>query len=104
MPDGQKPSYWAVLPATVRYDAELPPNAKLLWAEISALCDTKGYCFASNKYFAQNFELDTSTIQRLIKALADRGYGEKSRCVSGGAYFRLSASHKQNPFGNFSGF
>lgn len=74
MPEHQKPSYWAVLPATVRYDVELPPNAKLLWAEISSLCDTNGYCFASNKYFAQNFELDTSTIQRLIKALADRGY------------------------------
>lgn len=74
MPEHQKPSYWAVLPATVRYDAELPPNAKLLYAEISSLCDVKGYCFASNKYFAQNFELDATTIQRLIKALSDRGY------------------------------
>lgn len=74
MPDYQKPSYYAVLPATVRYDAELPPNAKLLYAEISSLCDAKGYCFASNKYFAQNFELDATTIQRLIKALSDRGY------------------------------
>lgn len=74
MPDFQKPGYWAVLPATVRYDTDLPPNAKLLWAEISSLCDSKGYCFASNKYFAQNFGLDASTIQRLIKALSDRGY------------------------------
>lgn len=74
MDDHQKPGYWAVLPATVRYDAALPPNAKLLYAEISALCNQRGYCFASNKYFATNFELDSTTIQRLLKALAEHGY------------------------------
>ena len=74
MSENRKPSYWAVLPAVVRYDANLKPNAKLLYAEISSLCDAQGYCFASNKYFAQNFELDPTTIQRLIKALVDRGY------------------------------
>lgn len=74
MPEHQKPSYWAVLPAIVRYDRKLKPNAKLLYAEISSLCDAKGYCYASNKYFAQNFELDSTTIQRLIKALVDSGY------------------------------
>lgn len=43
MSEIRKPSYWAVLPACVRYDASLPPNAKLLYAEISALCDDVGY-------------------------------------------------------------
>ena len=27
-----KPSYYAIIPAHVRYDASLPPNAKLLEA------------------------------------------------------------------------
>ena len=33
----RKPGYWAVLPARVRYDEELRPNAKLIYAEITAL-------------------------------------------------------------------
>lgn len=74
MSEIRKPSYWAVLPACVRYDASLPPNAKLLYAEISALCDDVGYCFAHNEYFARNFELNSKSIQRLLKVLADRKY------------------------------
>lgn len=70
----EKPAYWAVLPASVRYDPNLPPNAKLLYAEISSLADRSGYCFASNEYFARNFELGVKSIQRLIKALADQKY------------------------------
>lgn len=74
MTDHEKPSYWAVLPATVRYDAELPPNAKLLYGEISALCDIKGYCYATNAYFAGIYGWSVPTIQRLLSALRERGY------------------------------
>lgn len=68
------PSYWAVVPAGVRYDKELPPNAKLLYAEISALTNADGYCFASNRFFEDHFGLSTASIQRLLKALEKRGY------------------------------
>lgn len=74
MSEKSKPSYWAVLPASVRYDPELPPNAKLLYAELSALADAAGYCFAHNDYFTQNFEWSERSIQRLLKALEIRGY------------------------------
>lgn len=74
MKEDRKPGYWAVIPADVRYDPDLPPNAKLLYAEISALCDRGGYCFASNAYFAGLYGLSLTTVQRLIKALADRGH------------------------------
>jgi hypothetical protein len=47
----EKPSYWAVLPAAIRYDPEIPASAKLLYAEISALTDQRGFCWASNAYF-----------------------------------------------------
>lgn len=70
----QKPGYWAVIPAAVRYDEKLTPNAKLLYAEISSLTDGTGYCFASNAYFQGLFGLSERTIQNLLRALQVRGY------------------------------
>ena len=69
-----KPAFWAVLPAAVRYNDELPPNAKLLYAEISALTDQRGYCYASNEYFMRLYNLSERTIRRLISELARLGY------------------------------
>ena len=70
----EKPAFWAVIPAQVRYDENLPPNAKLLYAEISSLTDQTGYCFASNAYFRRLFGLSERTVQNLLKSLRDRGY------------------------------
>ena len=69
-----KPAYYAVLPSRVRYDARLCPNAKLLYAEISALTDVTGYCFASNAYFADLYGLSCRTIQRMLSQLQACGY------------------------------
>ena len=69
-----KPGYWAVLPSQVRYDSQLPPNAKLLYAEISSLTDLRGYCYATNAYFETLYSLSERTIIRLIKALEGAGY------------------------------
>lgn len=70
----EKPGYWAVLPATVRYDEKLPANAKLLYAELSALAQIDGYCWASNQHLGNLFGVDKKTISRLISILAERGY------------------------------
>ena len=64
-----EPGYWAVIPAGVRYSAEIPAGAKLLYAEISSLTDQRGYCFASNKYFADLYGVGIRTIQRYLDAL-----------------------------------
>ena len=69
-----KPGFWAVLPAQVRYDANLPPNAKLLYAEISALTNGEGFCFAANAYFEKLYSLSERTVIRLIRALEQGGY------------------------------
>ena len=70
----RKPAYWAVLPAEIRYDPELPDKAKLLYAEISSLTSETGYCWAANEHFCQLYDCTERTIRRLISALAARGY------------------------------
>lgn len=75
MTEGKK-SYYAIIPANVRYDENLPPNAKLLYGEITALCNSEGYCWASNKYFAEMYGVSPITISRWINLLASKGYIE----------------------------
>ena len=70
----EKPGFWAVLPAAVRYDPEISSSAKLLYAEISALTGETGYCFAANAYFERLYDLSERTIIRLLKELAAHGF------------------------------
>lgn len=67
-------AYYAVIPADVRYDKDLKPNAKLLYGEITSLCNQKGYCWATNKYFSDLYGLAEETISRLITQLERKGY------------------------------
>ena len=69
-----KPSYWAVLPAAIRYDPEITAGAKLLYAEISSLTDARGYCWASNSYFQKLYGISEPTVQRYLRALKAGGY------------------------------
>lgn len=71
-----EPNYWAVIPADVRYDKKLKDKAKFLYAEISALCNKDGYCYATNKYFADLYGVAKETISRLLTQLKERGYIE----------------------------
>ena len=64
MTEGGRGAYNAVLPADVRYDDELKPNAKILYAEITALCDSRGYCWATNGYFAKLYNVTEATVSR----------------------------------------
>ena len=71
-----KKNYYAIIPADIRYDENLKDKAKLLYGEITALCNEKGYCYASNKYFADLYGVSTTTISLLIKNLIENGYIE----------------------------
>ena len=69
-----KPSFYAIIPASVRYCKELQPAAKLLFGELVALTTTSGYCYAQNPYFMHLYGVDRSTIKRWLASLADQGF------------------------------
>ena len=69
-----KRSYIAIIPADVRYDETLCANAKLMYGEISALANERGYCWASNAYFAKLYNKSKDSISRWISDLEKAGY------------------------------
>lgn len=69
-----KKNYYSIIPANIRYDKELTPNAKLLYAEITALCNEKGYCWASDTYFTELYKVSKASIQNWLKMLEEKGY------------------------------
>ena len=70
----EKPSYYAIIPASVRYDKRLKPAERLLYGEISALTNKYGYCNASNGYFADLYEVGKTTVSHWIAKLINYGY------------------------------
>ena len=69
-----KRTYYAVIPAKVRYDKRLPLGARLIYGEVTALCNDVGYCWASNQYFSKQYEINDRTIRRWLEQLAKYGY------------------------------
>ena len=72
--ENEKPSYYAIIPANVRYDNRLKANEKLMYGEIVCLSNKNGYCFASNKYFSELYEVSPQAISGWVKHLEKCGY------------------------------
>ena len=70
----EKPNYYGILPANVRYDKELKPMEKILFTEISSLTSKEGYCYAKNSYFADLYDVHKNTVGNWINNLVKRGY------------------------------
>lgn len=70
----EQPSYYAILTADVRYSKLLKPNEKLLFAEITALTNMNGQCFATNKYFAELYDVSIETVSRWVSHLEKLGF------------------------------
>ncbi len=67
-------SYFAIIPASVRYCKKLDFGARLLFAEISCLTNYLGYCWASNDHFVDCFDVDERTIRRWLDSLKEEGF------------------------------
>lgn len=70
----EQPNYYAIIPASVRYDKNLLKGSVLLYGEITALSNQKGYCWASDGYFAELYGVDKRSIQRWLSSLEENGY------------------------------
>lgn len=68
------PSYYAIIPANVRYDNSLAEGAKLMYGEVTALSNTQGYCNASNGYFAKLYGRTPQCISKWINQLKRAGH------------------------------
>lgn len=79
----ENPSYYGILPANVRYDQDVSSSAKLLYAEISALANMRGICWATNKYFAELYKVNKTTISAWVKQLETKGF-IRTKTIAGG--------------------
>lgn len=68
------PSYYAIIPAEVRYDESLSLFERFIYCEITALSNAYGYCYANNEYFAGLYHKTPETISRAISKLKKNGY------------------------------
>ena len=74
MSEKNKPSYWAVLPASVRYDPELTASARLLYGDIFTQAYATGYCYATNQELGDSLSLSQKRVSALVSELVNHGY------------------------------
>ena len=105
MYEENKINYYAIIPATVRYDNELKPAEKLLYGEVTALANKNGYCYAQNRYFANLYNVSIETVSRWISHLQKLGYikieiikNEKKEIVSRNIYIMDTPYCQKNQY------
>lgn len=69
-----QPTHFSIIPSNVLYHKTLSPSAKLLYAQITGLIGERGYCWASNAFFAERNNCSEWTISNLISQLRDEGF------------------------------
>jgi len=70
----KQPGYYAILPSEIRYDNRLSSSEKLFYAEITALSNKTGECWASRKYFAELFGVTKRTVTNWTNNLCRYGH------------------------------
>lgn len=81
-------SYYAIIPAPIRYDKDLQPNAKLLYGEITALANEKGFCWATNEYFSSLYGVSEVSISKWVNSLIKKDYIASEMIYKDGKTYR----------------
>ncbi len=63
-----------VMPTSILGDSRLTFLERLLLMDILSLCKKKGYCWATNEYFKNLFNVSKQTISKSISSLSKYGY------------------------------
>ena len=87
------PEYFGILPARVRYDPVLSAGAKVLYADIGALCRLNGFCGATNGYFARLYGVSQTCVSLWISQLIRGGY-----VINTNESSQTGESERENPF------
>ena len=74
MSEENKIGYYAVIPSTILFNKDLKPNEKLLYAVITVLSNKEGYCYASNSYLGNLFNVIPHTISIWVSNLKNKGF------------------------------
>ena len=69
----EKPNYYAVIPASVRYNENINSSQKIFYSEITALTQKTGECWASNNYVASLYKVSPGSISNWVKKLEKEG-------------------------------
>lgn len=67
-------NYYGILPSFIRYDKDIPPAAKVLFAEITSQINFKGIFNASNDTLAKLYGVTPQSISSWLKSLKNKGY------------------------------
>ena len=70
----ERQNYYAVIPSYILNAKDITSDEKLLYALISSLSNEKGYCYASNAYFAKRFGKTDRSIKRWLQSLTFKSY------------------------------
>lgn len=108
----EKGSTFSVIPAAVRYDNTLTDKAKILYGTITAYCDKKGYCWATNKDFAEQYKCTIQYIIKLIKSLENNNHIKVERTSNSRKIYinnldkrkKTSAYSEKNVIGGINNF
>lgn len=72
-----KLNLFAIIPANIRYDKNLPDGAKLLYAELTAGAGYDGLCDEDTNYFAKALNCNDRTVFRHLMVLEESKYIER---------------------------
>lgn len=74
--ESKEPSYYTVLPSAIRYAKDINFKEKVLLSELVLLSNLKGYCWVSNRWLAELYDLQIDAISKGINNLRKAGYIE----------------------------
>ena len=72
--DDKKTLFYTTIFTNIQHDNSISLGARLLSGDINSLTQKEGYCWATNKYFAEIYDVSEVTISKWIKELIDAGY------------------------------